>query len=52
MTLKEKSKERVFCENREEKNKRVFFDCFSSQKYSCWNQEGVHSLERLGDQRE
>ena len=34
------------------KERKEFSFCSSSQKYSYWNPEGAHSLERLGDQRE
>ena len=38
--------------HREERKKIIFFlICSSISKVSHWNQEGAHSLEKLGDQK-
>ena len=47
-----KREKESFVRHREERKKSVFFDCSSISKHFHWNQEGVHSLENLGDQRE
>ena len=43
-------KEKVFVSHREEEKENIFlWFALPSQKLSHWNQEGDHSLEKLGD---